>query len=232
MPNPGAPLFEALSTSNRILPEIPETLEKLGLPETMVADLVLRYLRERGTGSFTLIRRALKLSFGVVEAVFQHLRQQQLIDVKSSLGQDFIFSLTSAGRAVAAEKAASCRYAGPAPVPLEQYIQVVRSQRISLQPTTEDLREAFRDLVLPSETLDELGVALTSGRPIFLYGPSGNGKTSIIERLPRLTDDTVLIPNAIEVDGHVNVAGNRVIAQAVHSYLRSHQTELGLRLAR
>lgn len=39
-------------------------------------------------------------------------------------------------------------------------------------------------------------------------------------------------PLYYEVDGHVNVAGNRIIAQAVQSYLGARRTELGLSLAR
>lgn len=187
----------------RILPNVPQTVEQLGIPPSMLTDLALRFLREQGTGSLMSLRRALKLSFPIADSIFQQLRQQQLIDVKGTAGTDYVFSLTTAAREFAAERSQSCQYAGPAPVPLDQYSMVVRSQRVSLRPTREQLADALADLVVPDENLHQLGAAVTSGRPIFLYGPSGNGKTSIIERLSRLFEDTVLVPYCVEVDGHI-----------------------------
>jgi hypothetical protein len=74
----------------------------------MLLDLALRFLRERGSGSLTVLRKGLKISFGVAEEVFHQLRRQQLIDVKSSVGQDFNFALTTTGRELAAD---GCEYA-------------------------------------------------------------------------------------------------------------------------
>jgi predicted ATPase with chaperone activity len=39
----------------------------------------------------------------------------------------------------------------------------------------------------------------------FVYGPTGNGKTSIVKRLFRVYQDTVLIPYAVEFDGQIIV---------------------------
>jgi predicted ATPase with chaperone activity len=208
--------------NRRIVPDVPENLAQLGLPEGMLFDLALRFLRERGSGSLTALRKGLKISFGVAEEIFHQLRRQQFIDVKNSVGQDFMFALTTAGRELAAEKSSVCLYAGPVPVPLDQYSRVIQSQRPALRPTEGELREAFSDLVLSSQTVNELGVALTSGRPVFLYGPSGNGKTSIIERLSRLMNDTVLVPYCVEVDGHII----SVFDPATHIPLTSDPDEL------
>src|ERR1043165_9728961 len=181
-------------------PPPPLTLEQLGLPPFMVSNLVLRWIREHGSGSLTMLRKGLKLSYPVVESTFQQLRQQQLIDIKSTVGSDFLFTLTATGRQFAMERSESCSYAGPAPVPIGQYAQVVRAQRIPIQPFPEQVRGMFHDLVLPDEILDRIGTALVSQRPVFIYGPSGNGKTSIIERLPRVYDDFIFVPYAVEVD--------------------------------
>ena len=202
------PAFAALAPDGtaqprRICPKVPQTIDELGIPPPMVTDLALRFLREQGTGSIMSLRKALKLSFPIADAVFQQLRQQQLLDLKGATGTDYAFSLTTSGRNLAAEQSHTCRYAGPAPVPLKQYSAVVRSQRVSLRPTREQLADALADLVVTDEVLHQLGAALTSGRPIFLYGPSGNGKTSVIERLWRLFADTILVPYCVEVDGHI-----------------------------
>jgi predicted ATPase with chaperone activity len=44
---------------------------------------------------------------------------------------------------------------------------------------------------------------MVSGRSIFLYGPSGTGKTAIAETLPQIYDDEVWIPYAVDVDGQI-----------------------------
>ena len=191
------------SGTQRICPEVPKTMEQLGIPFLMLMDLAIRVLRERGAGSLMCLRRTLKVSLPIAEAVFQQLRNQQLIEIKGTTGNDYVFSLTPAAREFAAERSQYCRYAGAAPVPLDQYSAVVRSQRVALRPTSEQLAGAFSDLVMTGEHLYQLGAALTSGKPIFLHGPSGNGKTSIIERLSRLSDDSILVPYCVEVDGHI-----------------------------
>src|SRR5215471_9537003 len=144
-------------------PPPPETIDALGLPGLMVHDLVLRYVREHGSASLTILQKALKLSRAVAESVFEQLRKQQFIEIKRTIGPDFLFSLTSGGQQYAAERSQKCRYAGPAPVPLAQYTRTVRSQRIYPTPTEEELSKVFSDLVLSESTLDQIGQAVVSG---------------------------------------------------------------------
>src|ERR1041384_6872801 len=122
-----------------ISPPPPLTVEQLGLPPFMVSNLVLRWIREHGSGSLTMLRKGLKLSYPVVEGTFQQLRQQQLIDIQRTVGSAFLFTLTAAGRQFAMERSESCSYAGPAPVPIAQYAQVVRAQKVSVQPFPEQV---------------------------------------------------------------------------------------------
>jgi hypothetical protein len=184
-------------------PTPPQNFEQLGIPQYVVTDIVLRYLREHGTTSLTTMRRALKLSFSVIDAVFQQFRQQQFLEIRGTIGNDYQFSLTNAARQIASERSQVCRYAGPVPVSLEHYTRVVRSQRVAIAPTPDALQEAFADLVLPEDLLDRVGPALISRRPLFIYGPTGNGKTSLVERFPRIFEDFILVPYAVEVDGHL-----------------------------
>ena len=48
-----------------------------------------------------------------------------------------------------------------------------------------------------------LGPALMSGKPLFLYGSPGNGKTSIAMRMGEIWDDVILVPYALYVAGNV-----------------------------
>ena len=65
------------------------------------------------------------------------------------------------------------------------------------------LRDAFSDLIVTDRLLDQLGPALISQKSVFVYGPTGNGKTSLAERMLRVYHDAVLIPYAVEVDGQI-----------------------------
>jgi hypothetical protein len=192
-------------------PDPPESLSQLDIPEALASDLVLRRVFLDGDSSLRALCNALKLSFPVINAIFQRLRQQQLIDVRGMVGNDYTFSLTSAGRALASDRFKICQYAGPAPVSLTAYTDGVKQQAAKPRVNRDMLREMFSDLVLGDELLSRLGPALISQKPMFLYGPTGNGKTSIAERLLRVYSDTVLIPHAIEVDGQIIIVYDPVV---------------------
>ena len=184
-------------------PPEPENLDSLDISPALVQDLFLRSLREEGQCTLVSLRNRLKLPHMVLEPVFRQLRQQQCLDVKGMQGNDYVFSLTTAGRALAAERASICSYAGPAPVSLAEYDRAVRAQTARVRVNRNSLRQALADLVLTDRLLDQLGPALISQRSLFLYGPTGNGKTSLAERLLRAYDDAVVIPYAIELTGHI-----------------------------
>jgi hypothetical protein len=184
-------------------PVIPDRLEDLGIPRAMVMDLVLRFLWLHGAGTLRLLNENLKLSYPILEILFHQFRQQQLLEVQGMRGNDYSFTLTAAGRTLATARNEVCQYAGPAPVSLMQYRQVVKAQAAKVRLSRISLREAFSDLVLTDDLLDQLGPSLIGHQSLFLYGGTGNGKTSIAERILRIYRDTVVVPYALEVDGHV-----------------------------
>ena len=73
--------------------------------------------------------------------------------------------------------------------------------------------------------MDQLGPALASQKSIFLYGPTGNGKTSVVSRLFKIHKDPVLIPYAVEVDGQIIV----LFDPAVHEKFVSDASALDRR---
>jgi predicted ATPase with chaperone activity len=184
-------------------PTIPDRLDDLGVPRSVVADLVLRYLWLHGSGTLALLNETLKLSYPVLEILFHQFRNQQLLEVKGMTGNDYAFSLTAGGRAQAAGRNDVCQYVGPTPVSIQQYQKVVKAQAAHVRLSRESLRQAFDDLVLPDGLLDQLGPALIGHQSLFLYGGTGNGKTSIAERILRIYRDAIVIPHAVEVDGHI-----------------------------
>lgn len=184
-------------------PLIADRVEDLGIPRSIVSDLVLRYLWLHGTGTLVALHETLKLSFPVLETLFHQFRQQQLLEVKGMTGNDYAFSLTAGGRSLASSRNEVCSYVGPAPVSIVEYARVVKAQAAKIRLSRESLRRAFDDLVMPDNLLDALGPSLIGHQSLFLYGGTGNGKTSIAERILRIYHDYIVVPYSVEVDGHI-----------------------------
>ncbi|MCS6952073.1 MAG: AAA family ATPase [Bryobacterales bacterium] len=199
----------------RFQPPIPDSLEKLGVPEILVQDLVLRRVFIERTSTLASLARALKLAPSVVETVFRQMRHRQLVEVLGMVGNDYTFALSGQGRQLAQERFQMTHYAGACPVSLADYHAGVKAQAARVEVNREKLRRALSDLVLPDALLDQLGPAIISQAPLFLYGSTGNGKTSLAERLVRLYEDDVLIPYAVEVDSQIIILYDPVVHQRV-----------------
>jgi hypothetical protein len=184
-------------------PSIPQTFEDLGISQSLVLDLVVRRLLLEGFSNLQTLSNTLKLSIPVLTTVFNHMRSLQLVEVKGMLGNDYNFTLSQAGKALASERFQISQYAGAAPVSLKDYHSATKAQAAQVRIDRKILRSAFSDLVVNDALLDQLGPALISQNSIFVYGPTGNGKTSLAERMLRVYQDAVLMPYAVEVDNQV-----------------------------
>ncbi|MGB9609855.1 MAG: AAA family ATPase [Bryobacteraceae bacterium] len=184
-------------------PPIPQTFEELGVPQSLVIDLFLRRTMIEGFSTLESLSKALRVSVAIIDQVFRQLRQQQIVEVKGMIGNDYQFVLTQAGKQMAADRFQISQYAGACPVSLKDYTAATKRQAAKVHIDRRSLRAAFSDLVVPDRLLDQLGPALISQNSIFLYGPSGNGKTSIAERMLRVYQDAVYIPYAVEVDNQI-----------------------------
>ena len=90
------------------------------------------------------------------------------------------------------------------PIPLDIYREQVARQSIrNIQLTRDQLTAAMGHLILPPDLLDTLGPAVTSGRSILLYGPPGNGKSSISNGIRDAMGDKIFVPRALEYSGQV-----------------------------
>ncbi|MEO0494008.1 MAG: AAA family ATPase [Actinomycetota bacterium] len=193
----------------------PKSPEDLGIPYALVTDLVLRRCLLEGKTNVNGLSNALALRASLVDKIIQELREKKEIEVLGMEGRDFTVALTNLGQAHANDRLAQSRYAGAAPVSLDQYRAVVARQRLAVFVNREMLKQAFSDLVIADELLDELGPSLNANGAMFLYGPPGTGKTSIAERIVRISPDHVLVPKAVEVDGQVIVVFDQTVHIAV-----------------
>ncbi len=205
----------AMYSANRpaFRPPIPDTLEKLGIPDILVQDLVLRRVMIERTSTLASLSKSLKLSLPVVDAVFRQMRHRQLVEVLGMVGNDYTFVLSGPGRQLASERFHMTQYAGACPVSLAEYHAGVKAQSARVQVNRQKLRQALGDLVLTDPLLDQLGPSIISQAALFLYGSTGNGKTCLAERLVRLYEDDVLVPYAVEVDNQIIIMYDPVVHQ-------------------
>jgi predicted ATPase with chaperone activity len=182
----------------------PQTIEETGLRRSLLEDLALKSVYSEGELNLCELADRMGLSLAIVEDVFQRLRKEQFCEVKGMVGSVYRVSVTSQGKARALECLSLNKYVGAAPVTLKDYDLRARQQSVGdVNIHFPDVERATEPLVLSDETLRRLGVAILSGASIMLYGPTGTGKTAIAENIPRVYEDSVWIPYAVEVDGQI-----------------------------
>lgn len=197
---------------------IPESVADVGVRRSFLEELAIKILYLAGSSSLSQLAEQIRLPFTVVDELFRRLRKEQLCEVTGTDSVGFPhLAITSQGRSRALELLSMNQYAGPAPVSLQSYVQQARAQSVRHIVVHEaDVERAFANLVLDKKTLTQIGTAVNSGGSIFLYGPTGAGKTTVAQTLPQVfAQDRVWIPFAVEVDGQIIVVYDPLIHQVV-----------------
>lgn len=195
----------------------PESVSDVGVRKGVLEGLALKFLYLSGPLSVLELSKHIRLSPRVTDELFRWLRAEQLCEVTGMSGNIPNIAITSQGRSRALELLSMSQYVGAAPVSLESYAKQVRQQSVrNVEVHPPDVERAFAHLVVDSRILWQLGTALNSGTSIFLYGPTGVGKTAIAETLSRvLAVDKVWIPFAVEVDGQIIAVYDPLIHKSV-----------------
>ncbi|HEX6304570.1 MAG TPA: ATP-binding protein [Anaerolineales bacterium] len=194
----------------KFIPPPINRVEDTGLSPLWLQDLTLKILYFQGYLTGFKIAEEIALPFaGVMEQILDTLKREKLVEVKSSqmgLGEgSYQYAITGAGIARAREALERSQYAGPAPVPIKIYNESIGQQgRQRTIISHRMLRQTLSHLVLGEKTFNKIGPAVNSGTSIFLYGPPGNGKTSIARSIgDSILRETMYIPYAIYIDGQV-----------------------------
>ena len=207
-------LAPAETESREWFPQRAHTLEESGISPALLRDLVLKtiYLASPLAG-FEIARR-LRLEYSVFEPIMIELTTTGLIQSTGEarhrparlerVEEGLNYAISDPGRERAREAVERCAYVGAAPVPLAQYNLAMIRQGLPESFATEDrVSDVLAHLVLPDKTLKLIGPALNSRKSIFLYGHSGNGKSSIARATRFLLSHGMYIPHALAVDEQV-----------------------------
>src|SRR4030066_966031 len=191
-------------------PPILQKIEETGLSPLWLQDLALKILYFQGYLTGFKVAEEMALPFtGIVDQILEALKKEKFVEVKTSqmgLGEGaYLYAITNLGSDRAREALERSQYAGPTPVPIQVYNEsVLRQAQGRPTLTNRSMHQGLSHLVLDEPTFQRIGPAVNPGTSIFLYGPPGNGKTSIARAIGNMIlHESMYIPYAIYVDGQV-----------------------------
>ena len=199
-----------MQTGAVLAPPPPRRLEDMNLPVVMMRDIILKTMFRKNTNRVTDLAHTVCLPVPVTQELVDMCRSQGLLEAMGTLGaggvvaSEMPYQLTDGGKARALDALAQSEYFGAMPVPLSVYAEQVERQSIrNIQITRDQLTGAMGHLVLPEDLIANLGPAVSAGRSILMYGPPGNGKSSISNGIRDAMGDRIFVPRAIEYSGQV-----------------------------
>jgi hypothetical protein len=189
-------------------PPSPRSLADTGLSTIMMRDILLKSMFRTNQDQVSLLSKTVCLPVPLTQELMDLCRTQKLVTATGTLhanaGNEMGYELTDAGKARALDALSQSEYYGAMPVPLDQYsVQIKRQSVRDIRLNREQLMSGMGHLILPPDLIDNLGPAVTSGRSILLYGPPGNGKSSISHGIRAALGDKVYVPRAIEYSGQI-----------------------------
>ena len=189
-------------------PPSPRSLEDTGLSIIMMRDILLKSMFRTNQGQVTTLSKIICLTVPLTQELVDLARTQKLLTAMGTMSatasNEMSYELTDAGKARALDALSQSEYYGAMPVPLDQYsVQIKRQSVRDIRLNREQLLSGMGHLILPPDLIDNLGPAVTSGRSILLYGPPGNGKSSISHGIRAALGDKVYVPRAIEYSGQI-----------------------------
>jgi len=189
-------------------PSAPTTVAQTGVSQILLTKMLLKAMHIGALRTVPQLVESLKLTVAVVGQLLQDAAARKLVEVAGSTVQGLVpileYDLSDLGRQWAADAFEQNQYLGPVPIPLASYAEQTARQTInheSLDPG--DVGAALADLVVDDTLADRIGPAIAARRSILLYGPPGNGKSSVAERLGKLFTDIIFVPYAIEIDNQI-----------------------------
>jgi len=219
-------------------PPTPRSVRATGIELNILIGLVVKTMYVRGLETSSQLAEALKLNTAIINGLMDEIKDRSLIENLGLAGDsqhsEFRFNLLSKGREWAIEALGVSQYIGPVPVTLDDYIAQIERQRISLEAIDRDsLIEGLGGLVVPEKLIRRLGPAINSERSMLLYGPPGNGKTTIAEVIGGIFKQFIHVPYCLDVDGMIIKVYDATLHKAIDDVSHPENTlakSAGLRI--
>jgi hypothetical protein len=208
--------------SNVTAPSSPRSLGDTGLSVVMMRDILLKSIFRTNLDQVTAISKVICLPVPLTQELVDLARTQKLLEATGTMhanaGNEMGYQLTDAGKARALDALSQSEYYGAMPIPLEQYkVQIKRQSVRDIRLSKTQLMSGMGHLILPPDLVDNLGPAVTSGRSILMYGPPGNGKSSISHGIRAALGDKVYVPRSIEYSGQIISVYDPIVHSAAES---------------
>ncbi len=202
-------------------PQSPITIADSGVDPASLLELAIKGMYSENLETASQISESLKLPSSIVNQLLLDAKERKLMEAlaTSSIGGSLAeqrLTLTRAGRDWAADALKRCQYFGPAPVSLKDYQERIENQRVSNEHVTrQQLDDAFGGLVMTDRFISRLGPAVNSGNAILIYGPAGNGKTTVAEIVGKIFQNVIYVPYCVDIDGEIMKVYDPTVHQKV-----------------
>ncbi len=202
-------------------PQAPSSLPETGIDPVFLIELAIKGMYTENLETASQLAESMKLSSAIVNQLLQVAKDRKLVEslASASVGgtrAEMRMTLTRAGRDWAADAMTRGQYFGPSPVSLEEYQDRIQRQRVTNEHVTrERLDEAFEGLVMTERFVSRLGPAINSGNAILIYGPAGNGKTTVAEIVGKIFQNVIYVPYCVDIDGEVMKVYDPTVHQKV-----------------
>ncbi len=218
-------------------PQAPATISEMGVDPASLLELAIKGMYSESLETASQICESMKLPSSIVGQLLVDAKERKFVEALatsssgSSMGEQRL-TLTRAGRDWADDAIKRCQYFGPAPVSLKDYQERIENQRVTNEHVTrQQLDEAFKGLVMTDRFVSRLGPAVNSGNAILIYGPAGNGKTTVAEIVGKIFQNVIYVPYCVDIDGEIMKVYDPTVHQKVAEAAESAGGS-GLRRAR
>lgn len=208
-------------------PLAPKTIQESGIDAVVLRDLALKLAYTLPSFSTQVASEKLCLIEQIVGDLLDELKEEKLIEV---LGADGVFgyryTITGPGRERALRLLEVSGYVGPAPVSPAEYSRFLAKQFEQLpEVTPQQVHSALEDLELTDQAIEIAGLASSSRRTLFLYGPPGNGKTSVGRLLHNAVEGELWVPHCMGIDSNIIRVFDPLVHRLAGSGDESAQTD-------